>query len=215
MHLVETVLVALHVRHDCLLAFQRQGVELGQLVLQSARKATEFQCLHGSFPFSLYWYKIDQSQDDGFDISTNVAGQSVAVRMGGLGVVFVNDGGLQLNASAMGPFDLMGQTATRHQFSELSARIHYKAGLRDATHFYINAETPDLLTIRQSHVRPYTSTILAGGEMQVFEPWNNTEFAQVASAVTRMNAVDFYDPATGFWGTTLGDMVRAQGRELS
>lgn len=184
-----------------------------QLILQSARKTTEYRCLHGRHPFSLYWYKI--SQTDGFDLSTNVIGQSVAIRMGGLGVVFVNDGGLQLTASALGPFDLLGKTVTPFQFSELSARIHYKSGLRDATHLYMNSETPELLIVDQDHVRPYKSTILSGGEMKVFEPWNNSEFAQVAASITGIDAIEFYDPETGFWGTTLGDLVRAQGRELS
>lgn len=178
-----------------------------QLILQSARKATMFHCLHGAYPFSLYWYKIQDSAETRFDLSTNIVGQSVAIRAGGLGVVFVNDGGLQLNASDKGPFDLSGNSVAPHQFSELAARVHYKSSLRDATHFYINSETPNLLTIEQSGVRPYTSTILAGGEMQVFEPWDNKAFAYVASIVTPFTASTFHDEETGAAMTTLGNLL--------
>jgi len=178
-----------------------------QLILQSARKATMFRCLHGPHPFSLYWYKIDENAETSFDLSTNIVGQSIAIRAGGLGVAFVNDGGLQLNASAKGPFDLLGRTVAPHQFSELAARVHYKSSLRDATHFYINSETPTLLTIEQHTVRPYTSTILAGGEMQVFEPWDNEAFAYLASIVTPFSPNTFHDEETGAAMTTLGNLL--------
>lgn len=178
-----------------------------QLILQSARKATMFRCLHGPHPFTLYWYKINEGEHPKFDLSTNIVGQSIAIRAGGLAVVFVNDGGLQLNASEKGPYNLQGHTMAPHQFSELAARVHYKSGLRDATHFYINSETPSLLTIEQSTVRPYTSTILAGGEMQVFEPWDDKAFAHVASIVTPFNASTFFDEGTGAAKTTLGNLL--------
>lgn len=44
--------------------------------------------------------------------------------MGLPAVVFMNDGGLQLNARSLGRFDLVGQTVKGHQFNDLSARDH-------------------------------------------------------------------------------------------
>ncbi|QMW64398.1 hypothetical protein [Devosia sp. MC521] len=179
-----------------------------QLILQSARKPTLFCSLHGKFPFSLFWYRIDTER--GFDISTDIVGQSIAMRLGALGIIFVNDGGLQLNAGVDGPFGLQGLTVTPLQFNELAARVHTKASLRDATHSYANSETPEHLTIEQQDVHPYTSTILAGGEMQVFEPWNSEMFAVRASRITRLDESVFLDPVTRHEMTLLTNLITSK-----
>jgi hypothetical protein len=103
-------------------------------VLQSARKPTTFRCLHGDLPFSLYFYEIAYKRGtQEFDLSTNVVGQSVAMSVGRRGVIFVSDGGLQMHAGPRGPYALSGSTVMEAQFSEIAARVHYKAALSDAS----------------------------------------------------------------------------------
>lgn len=181
-----------------------------QLLLQSARKPTRFEALHGPFPFTLYWYRIN-GPEEGFDLSTDIFGQSIAMQLGKLGLVFVNDGGLQMIHGDKGPYGLEGATVSPYQFGELAARIHTKASLRDATHFYLTSETPDQLTIEQQSVRPFTGTILSGGEMQVFQPWDSTSFAVRAAQITRLEESVFLDPETGHEMTILTNLFSREG----
>lgn len=176
-----------------------------QLLLQSARKPTRFGVLHGTFPFTLYWYRIDGPDSD-FDLSTDIIGQSIAIRVGSLGLAFVNDGGLQMVHGERGPYGLEGATVLPHQFGELAARVHTKATLRDATHFYVTSETPTHLTIEQQDVRPFTKTTLPEGELQIFQPWDPLRFAVRAARVTRLEESVFLDPVTGREMTTLANL---------
>lgn len=88
--------------------------------------------------------------------------------VGKLGFAFVNDGGLQMINGDKGPYGLEGATVLPHQFGELAARVHTKASLRDATHFYLTSETPTHLTIEQQAVRPFTNTIPGPGPINRF-----------------------------------------------
>jgi hypothetical protein len=147
------------------------------LLIQSWRKQIRFNCLHTIHPFTLYVYQIEEDLRYGdFDLSTNVQGQSICIRFGGLGFAFVADGGLQHHAGDLGPFELSYKKLHPIQFSELAARIHYKAGLRDATHRYIHHEDHERFIFNQTSVVPYSKTRLPNGEMQVFKQWNNAEF---------------------------------------
>lgn len=217
------ILVGIIVKETTLL-FDRKNPELGnimspdfigelahcQLLLQSARKTTRFGALHGTFPFTLYWYRIDGSEND-FDLSTNLIGQSIVVRVGKLGFAFVNDGGLQMIHGDKGPYGLEGATVLPHQFGELAARVHTKASLRDATHFYITAETPTHLNIDQQYVRPFTGTVVLGDEIQVFQPWNSSYFAVLAARITGLEESVFIDTATGLEMTTLTNLLSGDG----
>ncbi|WP_188849991.1 hypothetical protein [Aureimonas glaciei] len=176
-----------------------------QLMLQSSRKQTRFRALHSTFPFTLYWYRIDGS-DNAFDLSTDILGQSIAVHMGKLGVAFVNDGGLQMIHGQKGPYELEGATVLPHQFGELAARVHTKASLRDATHFYLSSETQTHLTIEQQYVRPFTNSALENGESQVFRPWDSMLFAMRAARITGLEKSVFLDTATGIEMTTLANL---------
>jgi hypothetical protein len=152
---------------------------LMHLLVQSWRKEITFNCLHTIHPFSLYVYQVDEDPEYGdFDISTNVLGKSICVRFGGLGFAFVADGGLQHHCSDLGPFDLAFKKLHPIQFSEVAARIHYKAALRDATHSYIQHEDLESFTFTQTSVSPYSNTILSDGAMQVFKPWSNRELTE-------------------------------------
>lgn len=184
-----------------------------QLLLQSYRKPTRFRALHGTFPFTLYWYRID-GPDNTFDLSTDILGQSIAVRMGKLGVAFINDGGLQMIHGPKGPYDLEGAIVLPHHFDELAARVHTKASLRDATHFYLSSETPTHLTIEQQNVRPFTNTVLENGESQVFLPWDSRGFAVRAARITGLEESVFIDTATGIEMTTLANLFSGDDDDI-
>lgn len=182
-------------------------------VLQSARKPTVFSCLHGELPFSMYCYEIsDKGENPTFDLSTNVVGQSVAVRIGRLGVVFVSDGGLQTHVGPKGPYALSGSTITTIQFSEISARVHYKAALRDATHLYLTAENEEAIQIEQARVESYSGLIPGTEELRIFKDWNEEEFSFALAAYTRCKRSEVFDPETRMCKTTLVDN---NGRLLS
>jgi hypothetical protein len=177
-----------------------------QLILQSARKVTKFRCLHGESPCTLYIYKIfADSRFGNFDLSTNLIGQSIAIRLGRVGLIFVNDGGLQLEVGKKGPFDLDGRELHPLQFSEVAARVHYKAALRDATHQYLDVETPDLLSVEQIAVRPFTNILVEGGAMRIFRPWDDVECAGFIARYRRLPLDAVYDEATGLFSTVLHD----------
>jgi len=153
------------------------------LLVQSWRKKFSFNTLHTIHPFTLYVYGIEGDENyEEFDFSTNLKGKSICLRFGGLGFAFVGDGGLQHHASDLGPFDLAFQKLHPVQFDELSARIHYRSMLRDATHSYINSETLTDFRFEQVSVVPYESEKLEGGADRVFGSWSNTEFAKALEA---------------------------------
>jgi hypothetical protein len=177
-----------------------------QLLLQSTRKQTVFRCLHGAFPCTIYAYRIlDTAGFGDFDLSTHFGGQSIAVRVGNLGAIFVNDGGLQMHAGAKGPMALEGLKLHPLQFSEVAARAHYKASLCDATHQYTSWENPTSLNVEQISVRPASRTRLPSGEIQIFRPWNNAECAELMVRYCGWNFKDVYDEESRELSTILVD----------
>ena len=177
-----------------------------QLILQSARKRAIFHSLHAPHPFTLYMYRIEPDESFGdFDLSTNLIGQSIAVRLGPIGLVFVNDGGLQHEAGQKGPLDLDGRRLHPVQFSEVVARVHYKATLRDATHSYQSTETPNELIVDQVSVRPFSSIRLDGGALQIFRPWDDIDCAHMIERHRPFSGPPAYDPETGLFTTTLSN----------
>lgn len=173
-------------------------------VLQSARKPTSFNCLHGEFPFSLYSYRIpDYGKDREFDLSTNVAGQSIAIRVGQLGAIFVNDGGFQMHVGPKGPFGLAGAELSGLQFREVAARAHYKAALRDATHFYLTAEDQDTIQIEQLHVRSFSGYLPGSDELRIFRDWDETGLSYAMSAYMRVDRSMIFNEETQSCRSTL------------
>ncbi|WP_143029799.1 hypothetical protein [Bradyrhizobium brasilense] len=173
-------------------------------VLQSARKPTSFTCLHGDFPFSFYSYKIPECRKDHeFDLSTNVAGQSIAIRVGQLGAIFVNDGGFQMHVGSKGPFELAGRELSEIQFREVAARVHYKAALRDATHFYLTVENEERIQVDQLHVKSFSGYLPAGDELRIFRDWNEAELSYAMSAYMRIDRSMIFDEETQACRTTL------------
>jgi len=173
-------------------------------VLQSARKLTSFACLHGDLPFSLYSYQVPAySEGHGFDLSTNIAGQSIAIRVGPLGAIFINDGGLQMEAGAKGPFDLAGAELSELQFREICARAHYKAALRDATHFYLTFENETEVRLEQLHVRSFSGHLPNSVELRIFRDWNEVELSYAMSGYMRVDRSMIFDEETQLCGTTI------------
>lgn len=177
-----------------------------QLLLQSARKTTAFRCLHGAFPCTIFAYRILADPGFGdFDLSTHFGGQSIAIRFGTIGAIFVNDGGLQLHAGEKGPWGVDGLELHPLQFSEIAARAHYKSSLRDATHRYTSWETPTSLTIEQMSVMPMNQTRLPDGDMQIFRQWQNSECAELIARHCGCHVEDIYDETNDGLATVVVD----------
>ncbi|MHC2623882.1 hypothetical protein ACVIW2_005914 [Bradyrhizobium huanghuaihaiense] len=180
------------------------GLRQCHFVLQSARKPTSFNCLHGEFPFSFYSYRIpDYGKDRGFDLSTNVAGQSIAIRVGQLGVIFINDGGFQMHVGSKGPFGLAGAELSELQFREVAARVHYKAALRDATHFYLTAENEQQIQVEQLHVRSFSGCLPGSDELRIFRDWDEIGLSYAMSAYMRVDRSTIFDEETRSCRSTL------------
>ena len=187
--------------HDFLEEFRH-----AQFILQSARKRTVFHSLHGPHPFTLYMYRIEQDADFGdFDLYTNLVGHSIAIRFGPVGVVYVNDGGLQYEAGRRGPLNLDGRRLHPVQFSEVVAWVHYKATLRDATHLYVSSETPEGIVVEQVAVRPFSDVLPDGGDIQIFRPWDDIKCAHFIERYRPFQGPPVYDPDTGLFTTTLSN----------
>jgi len=163
--------------------FPPEGLDellLMHLLVQSWRKAIRFTSLHTVHPFTLYVYQIEQDPDfSQFNLSTNIFGKSLCIRFGDLGFAFVADGGLQHEIGELGPYDLAYKKLHPVQFDGLAARVHYKAALRDATHFYIHIESPESFDFNQVKVTPYTSEQFEDGSARIFREWSLTELATV------------------------------------
>lgn len=150
------------------------------LLVQSWRKTIRFQSLHTHHPFTLYVYEIEEDDEfEDFNLSTNLLGKSLCIRFGNLGFAFVADGGLQHEMAELGPYNLGFQKLHPVQFDELSARIHYKSALRDATHFYVHSESPNSFYFNQVKVTPYTNIKLQDGSDRVFREWSSSELTLV------------------------------------
>lgn len=91
------------------------------------------------------------------------------------------------------------------QFSEVAARVHYKAALRDATHSYTSCETPDEIVMEQVAVRPSSNVRLEGGQIRIFRPWDDIECAHMIERYRPIDGPPVYDPTTGLFGTTLSN----------
>jgi hypothetical protein len=173
-------------------------------VMQSARKPTSFHCLHSEFPFSLYFYKVPNYQKSHeFDFSTNVAGQSVSIRIGQLGAIFINDGGFQMEVGPKGPFGLLGFDLAEIQFREISARVHYKAALREATHIYMTVENEKSIHVEQLHVKSFSGYLPGSSELQIFRDWDDAELSHAMSTYMQVDRSIIFDEETQLCRTTL------------
>ncbi len=178
----------------------------GHFIMQSARKPTTFRCLHGNFPFSLYSYHVpDFPAGDEFDLSTNLVGHSISIRVGQLGVAFVNDGGLQTEHGKKGPFGLSGFQLSRPQFGEVVARIHYKSALRDATHLYLTSENDERIHVEQLRVRSYSGYLPGSRELRIFRDWDEAELSYAMATYIGVDRAAIFDHETQKCRTTLFD----------
>jgi hypothetical protein len=179
-------------------------------ILNTHRKKTlSFDSMHWAFPFSFYTYKIKcEEQEAGFDFSTHLDGRSVSIRLGRFGLIFVGDGGLQMEAGELGPFDLVNHELSPLQFAEISARVHYKSSLRCVSHNYISNETQDKFTMTQKNLANLNDHALPPPTEEgtiIFHNWLESELAQCMETYMGIDASEIYDEASNLCGTTLID----------
>jgi hypothetical protein len=100
-----------------------------------------------------------------------------------------NDGGFQMEVGWKGPFGLSRAELSELQFEEVSARVHCKAALRDATHFYLTFENEGTIQVEQLHVRSYLGYLpVTGSEgLRIFRDWNEAELSRAMSAYMRVS----------------------------
>ena len=178
------------------------------LILNSLRKRVEFKCLHkNKVPFTIYRYGVRKTPGVAqYNVSTNIVGQSVAMRLGDIGWIAIHDGGLQYEVGPKGPFGLAGKSLHPYQFDEIAARVHYKSALRCATHFYLMTETPNRFHMAQAEVTPYRREILQDGSIRIFDEWDERILAKVIQNYTGVE--NAYDEDTGFCRTLIVDENR-------
>ena len=176
------------------------------LILNTARVPTSFDCLHWNYPFSLYHYRVDEGlEKNEFDLSTNVFGNSISIRVGTHALVFISDGGMQMEHGMGGPFNLAGKQLHPLQFKEISARVHYKSTLRDATHRYIISENERNIQMSQTGVQSYSPPDFESNEIDLFREWNEKDFADAVTQYLGSYGKNMYDPETNSCRTYLVD----------
>jgi hypothetical protein len=104
-----------------------------------------------------------------------------------------------------GPFDLSGSDLSETQFREISARVHYKAALRDATHFYLTVENDESIQIEQLHVKSFSGYLPGSNELRIFRDWDETGLSYAMSAYMRVDRSIVFDEETQTCRTTLFD----------
>lgn len=102
-----------------------------------------------------------------------------------------------------GPFELDGEEISALQFKEISARVHYKSALRDATHLYITSENDDTLDITQVRVESYSGYINDTNEVQIFRPWDETELSYFMAKYMGINRKYIFDEGSSSCKTFL------------
>lgn len=89
------------------------------------------------------------------------------------------------------------------QFSEVAARVHYKATLRDAAHSYTSSEMPNEIIVLEVTVRPFSNVRFEGGAMQAFLHCDKIDCAHVIERYRPFKGPPVYDPDTSLFATTL------------
>jgi len=104
-----------------------------------------------------------------------------------------------------GPFALSGSDLSETQFREISARIHYKAALRDATHFYLTFEDEESIQVEQLHVKSFSGYLPGSSELRIFRDWDEAGLSYAMSAYMRVDRSIIFDEETQVCRTTLLD----------
>ncbi len=175
--------------------------------LQSIRKPFQFHCLDSDFPASVFRFrtKTDQTDDDNFDLITNIMGQSIGIRIGQLGLIVVCDGGLQELFKHDSPQKYGEHNLHPIQFREICAQIHYKAALRDATYFYVISESPEVVSVNQIKIVPFSNELTEDGEMVVFKDWSQRVYSHILGHFIGIDPSELYEETTDRVNTFLKD----------
>ncbi|AMX99653.1 hypothetical protein A4R29_09195 [Mesorhizobium ciceri biovar biserrulae] len=191
--------------------FPKEAMENFRMVhffMQSCRKNMIFHALGDGFPNSLLRVscKVPRDIQDQFDYLDNLAGHTVAVRMGNKGVLAMFDGGLH---NMIFPYfsDRLFENKPLHgeQFKEIFAKITYKnlLSLRVPYYVFIQNQEADIYTVSVLAFDDLNKgasclTVAAEGGPIVMVPilpdaalegpaygdWSQEEFARVLSTYT-------------------------------
>jgi hypothetical protein len=150
--------------------------------LQAVRLDIDFQCIHASFPASVFAFKVQEpkTMEAKFDFKDSVQTPALYLRLGSVGILAAFDAGAQ--AYEWRQLYRKYQRYRLHpvQLEELAAAMFYKASLFD--------RVPHLM-ISGNRRRGYEIMIvpLAGlSTRPVFREWENPMFVEYLSTFTGM-----------------------------
>jgi len=168
-------------------------LETAFLFLSSVRVKTHF---HKPFPWSLFIFKTQQSADvrRNFDFADNPLSLTIALRANDIGVVAaLQDNGAvkALGEGALGIRDTKKLALHPIQFSEVTARIFYAAGLINRVPKYMTVSSPDgKMNVVALPLQGLSST-------PVFNAWRDEEYARLLSRTCRIPYEQLYHPGRG------------------
>lgn len=148
-----------------------RGIRNTHALLQSVRRP--FELVDGR-PFSVLVLNVHELDNDVYDFRDNFEAMTLAVRMGGVGVIVaLQDHGL--NEQAYGPYveDLGGAKVHPVQFDELYARVTYNCSRLSGVPWYWYAIPKDADEPVQLVCFPFAGSEGAG----VLREWDQEEFA--------------------------------------
>jgi hypothetical protein len=181
---------------EVLLPIDRSGRERGSIVpaeemqsfrtlhafLQTARLNIGFQCMHASFPASVFAFKVQEprTMKAKFDFRDSIRALTVYVRLGSVGFIAAFDTGAVAYDLAQVYRKYKRYRLHPVQFEELGAAVFYKATLFN--------RVPKLM-VAGNRRTGYEITILPLQGMStrpVFLLWNTGQFASVLSEFVAM-----------------------------
>lgn len=145
--------------------------------LHSVRNSVTFSGIHSTAPGTIYKFNTKFSDEDNFDFLTNVYGRSVAIRIRNRGFIVVFDGGLQEIEKGHSPAQFSSNKLHPEQFTEIIAKVFYKATKCCGYHRYLFSKTGDDYSVDQLSVVSTERELLADGAIRVFQDFDLTEFA--------------------------------------
>ena len=163
-------------------AEQMQSFRTLHTFLQTARLNIDFQCMHASFPASIFAFKMQEPKTikAKFDFRDSIHAPAVYIRLGSVGFIAAFDTG----AAAYETFHVYRKYKRYRlhpvQFEELGAAVFYKATLFN--------RVPKLMVAGNRRLG-YEITILPLQGMStrpVFLPWDTGQFARVLSEFVAM-----------------------------
>lgn len=173
------------------------------LFLQSVRVPMRFE---NFFPASILILETEEPKDDpaaAWDFSDNPPTMSIGCRMGKVGIICaLQDGGAQQQSYFPQLKKTLPPKLDPMQFREVTAKVRYKARLFNRIPKYIiikGNEGPYMVV--QNPPQGFSSKLL-------FDAWDQAEYAQVLSAMTRISVEHLFSPPDLVWTWLTGNQRR-------